>query len=143
MFRRLSVRTPLLIPLRDSYGTASHECRHGPKLDVVLVLHTVALAWFLRVWLWHFTPQATLLPGSRGFGWFTRYLTFYSFTLQLVQLLLCCSSAFLKVSTSKSDFKVITEETMTGSVTPSSLHTPALPKASLYCTAGVQSTNDC
>ncbi len=25
-----------------------------------------------------------------GFGWFFRYLTFYTYTLQLAQLILCC-----------------------------------------------------
>lgn len=29
------------------------------------------------------------LPGARGFGWFFRYLTFCSYTLQLLQLGLC------------------------------------------------------
>ena len=30
--------------------------------------------------------QASLHPGATGFGWFFRYLTFYSFSLQIVQL---------------------------------------------------------
>lgn len=63
-----------------------------------LIFHVVALAWYLRVWLWHFGPQAALLPGAKGFGWFSRYLTFYSFSLQLVQLLLCCATVLLPVS---------------------------------------------
>jgi hypothetical protein len=29
------------------------------------------------------------LPGASGFGWFFRYLTFCSYTLQLIQFLLC------------------------------------------------------
>jgi len=29
------------------------------------------------------------LPGATGFGWFFRYLTFCSYTLQLIQFLLC------------------------------------------------------
>ena len=53
---------------------------------------------YLRVWLWHFTPQASKLPGSRGFGWFTRYLTFDSFSLQLLQLIFCCLSKVMPVS---------------------------------------------
>ncbi|MEW5315806.1 MAG: hypothetical protein WDW38_007211 [Sanguina aurantia] len=58
-------------------------------LDLVTVSHTLCLGWWLRVWLWHTSEAALVLPGSRGFGWFFRYLTFYSFTLQLAQLCLC------------------------------------------------------
>lgn len=51
-----------------------------------LVVHAVAFAWFAFVWLWHLTPGAAQLPGNFGFGWFFRFLTFYSFTLQTLQL---------------------------------------------------------
>jgi len=44
---------------------------------------------YARVWVWHTTPAALVLPGSSGFGWFFRYLTFWSYTLQLLQLSLC------------------------------------------------------
>lgn len=44
---------------------------------------------YARVWVWHTTPAALALPGSSGFGWFFRYLTFWSYTLQLLQLSLC------------------------------------------------------
>lgn len=40
----------------------------------------------MQVWGWHITPQAQNHPGSKGFGWFFRYLTFYSFTLQSATL---------------------------------------------------------
>ena len=50
----------------------------------------MALAWYLWVWLWHFTPAAVHLPGASGFGWFFKYLTFYSYTFQMVQLFCCC-----------------------------------------------------
>lgn len=75
-------------------------CRPPPRIGFVLILHTVALAWYSAVWLWHLTPQAAKLPGAKGFGWFTRYLTFYSFSLQLLQLLLCCIAAVITVSRS-------------------------------------------
>lgn len=39
--------------------------------------------------MWHVSPEADFLPGSQGFGWFFRYLTFCSYTLQLLQLGLC------------------------------------------------------
>lgn len=39
-----------------------------------------------QVWGWHLTPAASAHPGSQGFGWFFRYLTFYSFSLQAVTL---------------------------------------------------------
>ncbi|CAL8468421.1 g7961 [Coccomyxa elongata] len=57
------------------------------------IFHTVALSWYLYVWTWHFTSDtAKVLPGASGFGRFFRYLTFYSYTLQLIQLLasFCC-----------------------------------------------------
>lgn len=49
-------------------------------------MHTLAFLWFAWVWLWHLTPAAEGLPGAHGFGWFPRYLTFYSFTLQTAAL---------------------------------------------------------
>ena len=51
-----------------------------------LVVHAVAFAWFAFVWTWHLTPAAAALPGNHGFGWFFRFLTFYSFSLQTLQL---------------------------------------------------------
>jgi hypothetical protein len=51
-----------------------------------LVVHLVAFAWFSFVWCWHLTPGAAQLPGNFGFGWFFRFLTFYSFSLQTLQL---------------------------------------------------------
>ena len=51
-----------------------------------LVVHLVAFCWFSFVWLWHLTPAASQLPGNFGFGWFFRFLTFYSFSLQTLQL---------------------------------------------------------
>jgi hypothetical protein len=49
-------------------------------------VHAVAFSWFAFVWLWHLTPAAAALPGNFGFGWFFRFLTFYSFSLQTLQL---------------------------------------------------------
>lgn len=49
-------------------------------------MHAVAFSWFAFVWCWHLTPAAAQLPGNHGFGWFFRFLTFYSFTLQTLQL---------------------------------------------------------
>lgn len=46
-------------------------------------LFHVVVAWsFGRVWLWHFSEPASHLPGAEGFGWFFRYLTFCSYTIQ-------------------------------------------------------------
>lgn len=73
-------------------------CR-GLNLGLAFLVHSAALGWYLRVWLWHFTPAAEALPGARGFGWFFKYLTFYSYTLQLVQLSLCCCADLARVST--------------------------------------------
>lgn len=67
------------------------------QLGPALLVHVGALSWYLRVWLWHFTPAASTLPGCYGFGWFFKYLTFYSYTVQLVQLSLCCIADFARV----------------------------------------------
>lgn len=64
----------------------------SPLADAVFCFHTAACAWFIRVWAWHLTPAASYLPGASGFGWFFRYLTFWSFTLQTCALALCVAA---------------------------------------------------
>jgi hypothetical protein len=59
------------------------------RSDVAFIFHLIAFILYVRVWVWHTTPAALALPGSSGFGWFFRYLTFWSYTLQLLQLSLC------------------------------------------------------
>lgn len=61
------------------------------------VVHAFALLCYVRVWLWHLTPEAQLLPGSTGFGWFFRYLTFYSYSWQMLQLFIACLADISKV----------------------------------------------
>jgi hypothetical protein len=68
-----------------------------PRQELAFVVHAFALLCYVRVWLWHLTPDAKLLPGATGFGWFFRYLTFYSFTLQLLALFLSCLSDVTQV----------------------------------------------
>ena len=63
-----------------------------PLADLVFVFHLLAFLWFSRVWAWHLGEQASKLPGSKGFGWFFRYLTFCSFTAQTATLALCCAA---------------------------------------------------
>lgn len=46
------------------------------------VFHVVAFAQTFSVWFWHFTPAASYLPGASLFGYFFRYLTFCTYTLQ-------------------------------------------------------------
>lgn len=59
--------------------------------DVVANLESAHRA-HIQVWGWHLTPEASAHPGSTGFGWFFRYLTFYSFSLQFGTLGLSCLS---------------------------------------------------
>lgn len=66
--------------------------RKRPLADLVFVFHLLAFLWFSRVWAWHLGKQASTLPGSKGFGWFFRYLTFCSFTAQTATLALCCAA---------------------------------------------------
>lgn len=52
-----------------------------------MALHGAAGTCFLYVWLWHMSPAAALLKGASEYGWFFRYLTFCSFTMQTIQLM--------------------------------------------------------
>jgi hypothetical protein len=70
---------------------------HCRRTAVALTFHTVCLIWYTTVWVWHTTPAAAFLPGSKGFGWFFRYLTFYSFTLQLIALGLSVADGIAKL----------------------------------------------
>jgi hypothetical protein len=45
------------------------------------------------VWGWHCTPAAGALPGTAGFGWFFRYLTFYAYTLQTLSFGVAAAAA--------------------------------------------------
>lgn len=54
--------------------------------DLAFAFHAISFLIFMKVWGWHLSPQAQNHPGARGFGWFFRYLTFCSFTLQSVTL---------------------------------------------------------
>lgn len=62
----------------------------SPAIDkegvLLQVFHCFAFAIHVYVFLWHFGDEAAKLPGAKGFGFFFRYLTFVSFTFQLLQL---------------------------------------------------------
>ena len=89
--------------------------KHRSWQPVAALFHTAALAWYTFVWSWHFlSKRARFLPGFKGFGLYfrcgsvhwplllhtlqlshitpcmvtCRYLTFYSYTLQLLQLII-------------------------------------------------------
>ncbi|PRW20871.1 Leucine Rich Repeat isoform B [Chlorella sorokiniana] len=64
--------------------------RFMARSDFAFMFHAFALLFYVRTWMWHTTPAAAGLPGAQGFGWFFRYLTFCSYTLQMVQLAVCC-----------------------------------------------------
>lgn len=48
-------------------------------------LHFTLLVLFALTWSWHLTPQANKQEVAKKDGWFWNYLTFYSFTFQVVQ----------------------------------------------------------
>lgn len=50
------------------------------------IFHIVAFIQTFCVWFWHFTPAASYLPGASLYGFFFRYLTFCTYTLQTVYL---------------------------------------------------------
>lgn len=66
-----------------------------------LLFHIVAAAAFFRVWIWHFTPAAAVLPGSRGFGRFFRYMTFCGLSLQTLAVWPVCIAADLQAVVGK------------------------------------------
>ena len=96
-------------------------------LPIASALHFLLLSWHGFVWIWHWTsPIARKLPGASGFGWFFRCgrprrsgflpcgastslvllthilsaradLTFFSYTLQFVQLTTCCLAVLIPV----------------------------------------------
>lgn len=80
---------------------SSHGSNGSKSLgqEGAFVVHAFALLCYVRVWLWHLTPAAQLLPGSTGFGWFFRYLTFYSYSWQMLQLFIACLADISKVAT--------------------------------------------
>lgn len=59
------------------------------RRDVAFVYHLACFLFHMQTLMWHTTEAALVLPGASGFGWFFRYLTFFSYTLQTVQLCLC------------------------------------------------------
>ena len=78
---------PYAVFLRSSLSSSASR---SLGQEGAFVVHAFALLCYVRVWLWHLTPAAQLLPGSTGFGWFFRYLTFYSFSWQMLQLFIAC-----------------------------------------------------
>ena len=51
--------------------------------------HALLVTAFAAVWVWHLTPQANSQEVAKKFGWFFNYLTFFSFSVQLVQFIVC------------------------------------------------------
>lgn len=90
----LSSKEALALDRSAAIAESSSRHANSPATSLgqegAFVVHAFALLCYVRVWLWHLTPAAQLLPGSTGFGWFFRYLTFYSFTWQMLQLLIAC-----------------------------------------------------
>ena len=84
-------------------GCSAPECKNA-TLSVPLV--HMSLNWHLdmrlQVWGWHLSPQAAAHPGAHGFGWFFRYLTFYSFSLQAATLALSALSDIVSVVSASS-----------------------------------------
>ena len=69
----------------------------GPG-KLVPFFHLVVFAKYFRVWTWHFGSAASVLPGANAFGWFFRFLTFWSYTAQAIQFGIIVLAHFTKVS---------------------------------------------
>ncbi len=52
-------------------------------------VHLALATAFAAVWGWHLTPQANSQEVAKKFGWFFNYLTFFSFSVQLIQFFVC------------------------------------------------------
>ncbi|KAK9800226.1 hypothetical protein WJX73_001145 [Symbiochloris irregularis] len=76
----------------EKHHEAKLQTGEARRSGAALLVHVVAFGWYAYVWLWHFSPAAQHLPGSVGFGWFFKYLTFYTYTFQWIQLFICCCS---------------------------------------------------
>lgn len=70
----------------ESIQTRGTRGRTIRETKALMGFHLVALAIHFYVFVWHFGMEASKLPGAKGFGFFFRYLTFVSFSFQLVQL---------------------------------------------------------
>lgn len=57
-------------------------------------VHLALATAFAAVWGWHLTPQANSQEVAKKFGWFFNYLTFFSFSVQLIQFFVCLLADF-------------------------------------------------
>lgn len=90
----------LSAPCNHPHSNNLHLDTHRAPMtlqDVAFAYHVTFLALFGKIWSWHWTPAAANLPGAQGFGFFFRYLTFCSFTLQVIQLIFCVAARLPKV----------------------------------------------
>lgn len=51
------------------------------------LVHILGFCVYASVFMWHFSARASTLPGAAGYGWFFKFLTFWGWTLQMVQFL--------------------------------------------------------
>mmetsp|Transcript_41498 Transcript_41498/g.105142 ORF Transcript_41498/g.105142 Transcript_41498/m.105142 type:complete len:259 (+) Transcript_41498:370-1146(+) len=79
---------PRVVPLVKQSGSRWSQPGSRPQDIFTFAFQTVCWCWFVKVWMWHFSNAAKVLPGATGFGWFFRYLTFFGFTIQTFTLTL-------------------------------------------------------
>ncbi|KAL6778320.1 hypothetical protein ACKKBG_A17740 [Auxenochlorella protothecoides x Auxenochlorella symbiontica] len=102
-----SASAPVLAP--EALDRAANALRRSVEGSTSAFLyHAVCTLVFCRVWLWHLTPQAAALPGAQGFGWFFRYLTFCSFTLQTILFFSSCLSELVKSQETRTRLRAAT-----------------------------------
>ena len=58
-------------------------------MGIQACVHLALVTAFAAVWGWHLTPQANAQDVAKQFGWFFNYLTFFSFSVQLLQFIVC------------------------------------------------------
>ena len=80
MIERIAIRESNAVqPSREAMPPSAPRWLTKP-----LVLHSILFLYTALVWGWHLTPAANILPGATGFGRYARYLTFCTFTAQLL-----------------------------------------------------------
>lgn len=81
-----SSHSPSVVGL-TAVASVTTEAKVPGKASVLQkVFHIVAFIQTFSVWFWHFTPASSYLPAWRLYGFFFRYLTFCTYTLQTIYL---------------------------------------------------------
>ncbi|KAG0559981.1 hypothetical protein KC19_10G144400 [Ceratodon purpureus] len=60
----------------------------APASNACFLFHLVSFLLYVYVFCWHFSKHASTMPQAWEFGWFFKFLTFCSFSFQMVALMI-------------------------------------------------------